>query len=441
MKRYQALALTAATAVCLLNGTDSQAQTYPPDGYAPLLFDANDTKYVFRLDGMPWICRGDTFCKPVRIEGAADKDVAQAAIEPLGVAGPRFFLSYRQANFAKGKEVVLACSEEQCDKLDSTVGDATALGTFQVRQGDRQVTRTALLRRDEARNGRAQLLWCTEKDCAELPLTRDAEVHLSYMGTSRTDGQTVAWLRDKSGAVLSCAQPEDGVSDQLVCDKSKIVLSDFPAPQAAAAPPPPAAKPAPAPAPSPAPAVEAARAALAAQIDRAIAAGEFAAADRLVADANRRFPGNAAWPPLQQKLAQARADQDARKHQAEARRLIGEARRVAQAGDFARAEAMLQEADKQAPGFAETARARADIATLRTARGAIAAATIATAITIDISRERRKRRSTRRWPPIGWPRPSGCSPTTPGATARTPTIARGPAVSPSCAPADPTRPG
>jgi hypothetical protein len=340
------------------------AQTYPPENYSPLLFDPGDTKFVFRLGGAPWICRGDTFCKPIKIDGVADKDAGLAAIEPLGHAGPRYFLSYRQANFEKGKEVVLACTEERCAKLDSTIGDATWLGTFQVKQGDRSLTRSAILRRLEAKNGRAQILWCTENDCSELPLTRDSEMYLTFMGNSRTDGRSMAFLRDKSGAVLSCAQAEEGVSDQIACEKTRLLLSDFPAAPTVAAAPPPA--PAPAPAPS---ATDAERNALAASIDRAIAAGDFATADRLLADAKRRFAGAAAWPPLQQKLAKARADHDAQVRQAEARRLIGEARRFAQAGDFSHAEAMLQEADKQLPGFAETAQARADIANLRTARG------------------------------------------------------------------------
>jgi hypothetical protein len=151
------------------------------------------------------------------------------------------------------------------------------------------VARTALLRQVEARNGRAQLLWCTETDCAEMPLTRDAESHLSYMGSGRNEsGRTVAWLRDKSGAVLACAQPEDGVSDQLACEKTSMVLADFPAA---------AAQPAPAPPPI---ASDAERNALAASIDRAIAAADFVTAERLLADASRRYAGNAAWPPLQQ---------------------------------------------------------------------------------------------------------------------------------------------
>jgi len=351
-----------AVAIALAGGNLAAAQTavYPPEGYSSLLFDPVDTKYVFRLNGTPWICRGDTFCKPVKIEGVADKDLAQAVIEPLGVAGARYFLSYKHANFEKGKEVALACREERCGKLDSTVGDTSALGTFEVKQGDRVVTRTALLRQLNVRNRRAQLLWCTESDCAELPLTRDAEQHLSYMGNGRREGRTVSWLRDQSGSVLSCAQAEEGVTDQLVCEKTQLVLSDFPAASTPAPTPPPVAA---------LPPSDADRNALAASIDRSIGLGDFAGADRLLADATRRYAGSAAWPPLQQKLAKARADREAQLRQAEARRLIIEARRFAQVGDFVHAEQMLQDADKQAPGFAETAQARAQIASLRTERG------------------------------------------------------------------------
>ena len=360
MHPIRTLLISAGVSVALANVAAAQSAAYPPDGYSPLLFDSTDIKYVFRLNGTPWICRGDTFCKPIKIDGVADKDLVQAAIEPLGFAGPRYFLSYKQSNFEKGKEVALSCTEERCSKLDSTVGETSTLGTFQVKQGDRMLTRTALLRRVEAKNGRAQLLWCTESDCSELPLTRDTESYLSAMGSSRSDSRTVAWLRDKSGEVLSCAQPEEGVSDQLVCEKSRIVLSDFPAASATAAAAPP---------PAPVTGTDADRAALSQSIDRAIVSGDFANADRLLADANRRYAGYAAWPPLQQKLTKARADREAQLRQAEARRLIAEARRFAQVGDFIHAEEMLRDADTQVTGFAETAQARAEIASLRTERG------------------------------------------------------------------------
>ena len=220
MSKIQVLLAATGTVLLLAGGVAAQT-AFPPAGYSPLLFDPGDTKYVFRLNGTPWICRGDTFCKPVKIEGVADKDLAQATIEPLGVAGARYFLSYKQGNFEKGKEIALACTEERCGKLDATAGDVSPLGTFQVKQGDRVVTRTALLRQLDAKNGRAQILWCTETDCSELPLTRDAELYLAAMGNGRSDGRTKAWLRDKSGAVLSCAQPDEGVSDQLACEKTQ----------------------------------------------------------------------------------------------------------------------------------------------------------------------------------------------------------------------------
>src|SRR5260370_41054328 len=92
---------TVGVSLALANIAAAQTLTYPPAGYSPLLFDSADTKYVFRLSGTPWICRGDTFCKPIKIEGVADKDAAQTAIEALGFAGPRYFLSYPQSDFEK----------------------------------------------------------------------------------------------------------------------------------------------------------------------------------------------------------------------------------------------------------------------------------------------------------------------------------------------------
>jgi hypothetical protein len=52
-----------------------------------------------------------------------------------------------------------------------------------------------------------------------------------------------------------------------------------------------------------------------------------------------------------------------------ARNLIADARRFASLGDFSGAEVALQNADKAAPGFAEVAQARRDIAEMRTNRG------------------------------------------------------------------------
>lgn len=92
------------------------------------------------------------------------------------------------------------------------------------------LTRTALLRQVDERKGRAQLLWCSDSDCSEMPLTRDSEKYLAYMGAGFKDGQNIAWLRDRTGEVISCAQEEAGISDQLTCTESPIRLSDFPTP-------------------------------------------------------------------------------------------------------------------------------------------------------------------------------------------------------------------
>jgi tetratricopeptide (TPR) repeat protein len=53
----------------------------------------------------------------------------------------------------------------------------------------------------------------------------------------------------------------------------------------------------------------------------------------------------------------------------QARASIADARRLAATGNFAEAEAALQNADKIVPGFAETAAARREIADMRTVRG------------------------------------------------------------------------
>ena len=363
MASYRALLAAAVLAVGCGHGVASHAQSYPPEGYAPLLFDPADTKYVFRLNGMPWICRGDTFCKPIKIDGVADKDLAQATIEPLGFAGPRYFLSYKQANFEKGKEVVLSCTEERCGKLDSTVGDAAWLGNFQVKQGDRTVNRTAILRRLEAKAGRAQLLWCTESDCSELPVTRDTELYLVHMGSGRSDGRT--WRGCATSRAPSCPAPRPrkasatssparragscwrisrradgrgGTAARLRPRRHPRRRQRRPMPSARPSPPPSIAPSPPATSPPPIACWPTPRGA--------------SPAPRHGRRCSRSSPRRA--PMIRQ---------------AEARRLIAEARRFAQVGDFAHAEAMLQEADKQVPGFAETAQARAEIAKLRTARG------------------------------------------------------------------------
>ena len=146
------------------------------------------------------------------------------------------------------------------------------------------------------------------------------------------------------------------MSDQLSCQKTTMVLSDFPAASAPVAP-----------AAAPAPTTSDADRSLSAAIDRAITTGDFVGADRFLADALRRYP---AIPPGRRcsEARQGPRRSRGQLRQAEARRLIAEARRFARSKRFHPRRANAQDADKQAPGFAETAQARAEIASSRTER-------------------------------------------------------------------------
>ena len=172
----------------------------------PLLFDSADTKYVFRLNGTPWICRGDTFCKPIKIDGVADKDLAQATIEPLGFAGPRYFLSYRQANFEKGKEVALSCTEERCGKLDSTVGDTSLLGTFQVKQGDRvRDAHGAPAPGSRPRTAAPSSCGAPRAIAPSCPSRATPNLYLSAMGSGRT--RVAPWRGCATSRAPCCRAP------------------------------------------------------------------------------------------------------------------------------------------------------------------------------------------------------------------------------------------
>jgi hypothetical protein len=337
------------------------AQDYPPAGYSPLLFSHTPSVHVFRLAGTPWVCAADSFCKPVRIEGVSERDMAAATISPLGFADRRFHLSFQHAGHNRGRPVVLSCLDDRCAKLDERTGDASFLGTFLVRRGDQVSGRTAILRKLDDRDGRAQILWCAEAGCAELPVTRDSDTRLAFMGVAKHEGRDRIWLRDRAGAVVACVQPEADVDDRLDCERTRLAFHDFP--QAGA----PVATVPPPPAPTSA---DADQRALAAAINQALLADDVLRAEPMIADAIRRYPGAmATWAPFQQRLANIKANQERAARMEEARRLIVEARRQAGFGDFAGAERLLQEADRVSPGFAETARARTEIAQMRAERG------------------------------------------------------------------------
>ncbi|QQS12151.1 MAG: hypothetical protein IPK81_21975 [Rhodospirillales bacterium] len=342
------------------------AQDFPPTGYAPLMFGGAPPTHVFRLAGAPWVCVADSICKPLRVEGMAERDVLAAEIAPLGFADRRFLLSFQHPSHDKGRPVVLSCMDDKCARLDSSAGDSAYLGTFQVKQADKVSGRTAILRNVDVRGGRSQILWCAETGCAELPATRDTEYRLAFMGVARQDGREKIWLRDAAGAVITCVQPEVDVDDRLDCERSTLAMTDFPRGVATTtAPPPQAVTPPPAAAPG-----DADRLALAAAIDQALRADDAVTSERLLTDAVRRYPGyGATWAPFQQRLVNVKAMRDRQARAEEARGLTVEARRLARFGDFAGAERFLQEADRLSPGLAETTSARAEIAQLRAERG------------------------------------------------------------------------
>ena len=350
--------LVLAALICASIATPALAQQFPPADYAPLMFARDPAIHVFRIEGVPWACAADSFCKQIHVDGVQDKDLPKATIEPLGFADRRYHLSFQHADHNKGRSVILACMDDRCARLDDRTGAASSLGSFVVRQGDRVSSRTAILRTLDDRDGRAQILWCAESGCAELPVTRDNDHRLAFMGVARQDGRDRIFLRDRAGAVLACVQPELDVDDRLDCEKTPVSFHDFP--RAGSQQP-------------PAPAVsntEADQRALAAAINQALLADDVPRAEPLIADAVRRFPNAmATWRPFQQRLANIKANQARAAKMAEARQLIGEARRLASFGDFASAERLLQEAERASPGLADIAGARTEIAQMRAERG------------------------------------------------------------------------
>jgi hypothetical protein len=355
---YASVAAGLACAIVLF-AVPAMAQPQPAaaPAYKDLVFNRASGVYAFRLGGVPWICPANSFCKPVRFDGVADKDLATAEIASLGYADRRYFLSFRPTA-ANAKTTIFNCLDDRCAKLDNETGDAVLLDTYQVKQGNDVATRSAILRNLDSRNGRSQLLWCGESGCAELPATRDTELYLNLMGKARYDNANRVWLRERAGWVMECRQGEEGIDDRLNCDRTDMAFNDFPRTAPGPASPPPA----------PQTAAEPDQRALSAALDSAIRNGDFATADRLLTEGNRRFPRQPVWTQYQTQLTQARAARDLQQRTDESRRLIAEARRFASYDDYEGAERMLQEAARIYPNFPEIGQARTEIGRQRAAR-------------------------------------------------------------------------
>jgi hypothetical protein len=337
--------LLRAAVILAAGATPALAQQMPPPPYAPLVFNPYANHWAFRAEGTPWLCVQDGKCTKLRFDRVAEEDLATANIASLGFADRTFFLSLQHPRFQEGRAQVFRCTADSCSRLDLDPGEFAFLGTFAVKQRDRVAGKTAFLARHDSDPSRTRLLWCADSGCTEHPLTRERPQDLVLLGTARFDGRDRFWLREKSGTVLTCAQPE-AEADRLDCERASFAYPEFPAADSG----------------------ELDQRALLAAIEDAFKRGNLGDAERLLAEGQARFPGLPQWAQFTQRLGQLRAARDSQLRTEQARRLVADARRFAGNGDFAGADAMLQQAARIAPNLPELAQARAEIARLRNER-------------------------------------------------------------------------
>jgi hypothetical protein len=337
---------TIAKAALVLAATapSALAQQGAPSPYAPLLFNPYANHWVFRAEGVPFLCVQDGRCARLRFERIGDEDLPAAGMTSLGFADRVFYLAVQHPRHQDGRPHVFRCTADGCSRFELDPGEFTHLGSFAVKQRDRVAGKTAILARHDADPSRSRLLWCADSGCSESAFTRENRSDLVFLGAARFDGRDRLWLREKSGTVLSCGQP-DPEADRIDCERTSLAYPEFPAGDA-----------------------ELDQRGLATAIEDALKRGNVAEAERLLAEAQSRFPGVAQWGQFAQRLAQLRADREARLRTEQARRLVAEARRYANAGDFAGADTLLQQAARLAPNLPELAAARAEVTRLRAER-------------------------------------------------------------------------
>ena len=251
---------------------------------------------------MPWICRGDTFCKPIKIDGVADKDLAQAAIEPLGYAGPRYFLSYKQANFEKGKEVraVLHRGTLRQARFDRRRRSRARHLPGQAGRPRADPHRHPAPPRGQGRPRPAAVVHRERLLGAAGDARRRAVPLLHGQRPQRRSHRGVAARQVGRRAVVRPGRGRRQRPARLREEPRSCWRISRPRRR-----PPPRRRPR----RRRAGPGDGRRARRPCRLDRSRhPAGDFATADRLLADATRRYAGYSAWPPLQQKLAKARAD-------------------------------------------------------------------------------------------------------------------------------------
>ena len=344
MQSCKRLAAAAMFAVALPAAAQTPAQ--PNDGSLVLNPDAR--QWAFRTAGIPWICMADGRCVQIRFDGVAPGQLAAAEIAPLGFAGNTYYLAVRHADLAAGRQRAFRCVADSCKPADLPPGDFAFLGTHSLTLQLRLQSRTAILVRAADAPERSRLMWCTDRDCAEQAFTRDNRFELTFLGSAPMDGRSRAWVRERNGSVFGCGPAEGAGEDRFDCTPTTLVFPDVAAP---------ASEPS-----------DADPQALIASIEDAIRRGNWGEADRVIAEGRARFPQQPQWAQLTQRLAQLRAERDGRARIAQARRLVADARRYSEAGDFRAAESVLEEAARLSPGLSEIAQARADIARMRAER-------------------------------------------------------------------------
>jgi hypothetical protein len=367
------------------------AQVRTDGPYQTVHFNPHANLWIVRVEGTPWICAQGARCEPLKLAGIADIDLATTRIMSLGFAERASYLSVQHPRYFGARTHVFRCEGANCTATDLEPGEFTFLGTFPLEARTRQGAFTMFLAKHDLRPSLSRLIQCSDRNCRELPLTRENNYDFVYLGTARFAGYDRFWLRERSGAVWSCAKTEAN-SDRLVCGQANIAFPELPALAGTTQPPvtqppsvqppvtqpppyqPPVTQPPPYQPPVARPPITqppvtqpdpAEAAALARQIEDAFVRGALGEAQRLIAEGQLRHPNQIIWAQLDARLQQLRSERTNRLRAEQAQRLVADSRQRAGQGDFAGADTLLQEAERLAPNLPEVGQARAEVARLR----------------------------------------------------------------------------
>ena len=280
MRTIKCTTVAALAALAAASTASAQTPTQPGDG--SLVFNPDMRQWAFRAAGVPWFCMADGRCVQIRFDGVAPGQLATAEITALGFAGGTYYLAVRHADIAGGRQQAFRCAAESCAPSDMPAGDFAFLGTHSLMLQGRLQSRTAILARAADAPERSRLMWCSDRACTEQAFTRDNRYDLAFMGVAPMDGRTRIWLRERSGTVFGCAPGGTAGDDRIDCTPTSMVFPDVAAPTAAD--------------PS-----EPNLQAMVAAVEAAIRRGNWAEADRLIAEGRSRFPSQPQWAQFAQR--------------------------------------------------------------------------------------------------------------------------------------------